>query len=444
MRRVWRAAAGDAAAAGELREREREREKGASVALPTLPHPPPHPFFFQNQARLFNDPASGMDVLIASDAVGMGLNLNIRRVVFETLSKPSGASGTKAPLPVPSVQQIAGRAGRASSEYSVGLTAVLNASDAPTLAAALAEPTQDGEVARAGLSPEFEQLEAYAGRHVGASYAKLLASLADDARLSGRYFFASQDDAASAARALECVTGLSLRERHLFTTAPANLRSARQRAALLGYARAFVAGGPVTLASGAHPPSARGVAAALDPPPSRLGSPAAMAALEEEHACVSLWMWLANRFEEGGVFGPRSEAEAAAAKLVRALDAHLEAVSARAAAAGRRAKARAEGGGGGEEGGKPENEDNGSTAAAPRRRAKRDGAGAKAPRARRKGAAVAKTTSKRASAAAKPARGRRAAKVDGDDPPPRNSYTAARARKGYKKRVAKRTAAAAA
>jgi ATP-dependent RNA helicase SUPV3L1/SUV3 len=39
------------------------------------------------QARLFNDPASGYDVLVASDAIGMGLNLNIRRIVFHTLTK---------------------------------------------------------------------------------------------------------------------------------------------------------------------------------------------------------------------------------------------------------------------------------------------------------------------------------------------------------------------
>ena len=42
------------------------------------------------QARLFNDPDSGFDVLIASDAIGMGLNLNIKRIVFSTLQKFDG------------------------------------------------------------------------------------------------------------------------------------------------------------------------------------------------------------------------------------------------------------------------------------------------------------------------------------------------------------------
>ncbi|CAN0308198.1 unnamed protein product, partial [Discosporangium mesarthrocarpum] len=32
-----------------------------------------------NQAKLFNAEGTGYDVLVASDAIGMGLNLNIRR-----------------------------------------------------------------------------------------------------------------------------------------------------------------------------------------------------------------------------------------------------------------------------------------------------------------------------------------------------------------------------
>ena len=39
------------------------------------------------QATLFNDPTSGFDVLAASDAIGTGLNLNIRRIVFASMDK---------------------------------------------------------------------------------------------------------------------------------------------------------------------------------------------------------------------------------------------------------------------------------------------------------------------------------------------------------------------
>lgn len=75
------------------------------------------------QARLFNDENTGFDVMIASDAIGMGLNLNIRRVIFHTTVKRGGrvklgsqsASGSW--LHPSFVKQIAGRAGRLSSKY---------------------------------------------------------------------------------------------------------------------------------------------------------------------------------------------------------------------------------------------------------------------------------------------------------------------------------------
>ncbi len=62
------------------------------------------------QAVLFNKPRSGYSVLAASDAVGMGLNLNIRRVVFTSLAKFDGIR--QRPLTAGETKQIAGRAGR--------------------------------------------------------------------------------------------------------------------------------------------------------------------------------------------------------------------------------------------------------------------------------------------------------------------------------------------
>ncbi len=47
-------------------------------------------YYFPLQAVLFNDPNSGYDVLVASDAIGMGLNLNIKRVIFSSLTKFDG------------------------------------------------------------------------------------------------------------------------------------------------------------------------------------------------------------------------------------------------------------------------------------------------------------------------------------------------------------------
>jgi ATP-dependent RNA helicase SUPV3L1/SUV3 len=65
------------------------------------------------QAALFNDPDNDYDFLVASDAVGMGLNLSIKRVIFFTTEKFNGFQF--GPIAVPEIKQIAGRAGRYKS-----------------------------------------------------------------------------------------------------------------------------------------------------------------------------------------------------------------------------------------------------------------------------------------------------------------------------------------
>ena len=67
----------------------------------------------RTQARLFNDPDSGYDVLVASDAVGMGLNLNIRRIIFHTLSKVE--NGVRVPISTSQIKQIGGEAAACDS-----------------------------------------------------------------------------------------------------------------------------------------------------------------------------------------------------------------------------------------------------------------------------------------------------------------------------------------
>ncbi|ODO01391.1 hypothetical protein I350_06210 [Cryptococcus amylolentus CBS 6273] len=62
------------------------------------------------QAKDFNDENGLCKVLVASDAVGMGLNLKIKRIIFEALSKFNGKE--QVPLSLMQVKQIAGRAGR--------------------------------------------------------------------------------------------------------------------------------------------------------------------------------------------------------------------------------------------------------------------------------------------------------------------------------------------
>ncbi|KAF8548464.1 P-loop containing nucleoside triphosphate hydrolase protein [Imleria badia] len=105
-----------------------------AVAYGRLP-----PEIRSEQAALFNDPQSGYDVIVASDAVGMGLNLKIKRVVFETLHKFDGQE--RRPLSISQIKQIAGRAGRYGLHGQPGgFVTTLYKEDIPTLRRALATP----------------------------------------------------------------------------------------------------------------------------------------------------------------------------------------------------------------------------------------------------------------------------------------------------------------
>ncbi|KAE8728160.1 ATP-dependent RNA helicase SUV3 [Hibiscus syriacus] len=87
------------------------------------------------QATRFNDASSEFDVLVASDAIGMGLNLNISRIIFSTLKKFDGTEMRD--LTIPEIKQIAGRAGRYGSKFPWGEVTCLDAEDLPLLHSSL-------------------------------------------------------------------------------------------------------------------------------------------------------------------------------------------------------------------------------------------------------------------------------------------------------------------
>lgn len=80
------------------------------------------------QAALFNDPDNDYDFLVASDAIGMGLNLEIRRVIMESVTKFDGTQSRL--LTYPEIKQIGGRAGRYRSATRPDGTADTDAEEA--------------------------------------------------------------------------------------------------------------------------------------------------------------------------------------------------------------------------------------------------------------------------------------------------------------------------
>ena len=87
---------------------ERVTKKKCAIIYGTLP-----PETRAQQAKLFNDPDNEYDYLIASNAVGMGLNLSIKRLIFQSAYR--NIRGKYEAISVPEIKQIAGRAGRYST-----------------------------------------------------------------------------------------------------------------------------------------------------------------------------------------------------------------------------------------------------------------------------------------------------------------------------------------
>uniref|UniRef100_A0A2P2Q6X4 ATP-dependent RNA helicase SUV3L, mitochondrial n=1 Tax=Rhizophora mucronata TaxID=61149 RepID=A0A2P2Q6X4_RHIMU len=253
----------------------------------------------RQQATLFNDPDNEFDVLVASDAVGMGLNLNIRRIVFNSLSKYNGDRNV--PILPSQVKQIAGRAGRRGSRFPEGLTTTLHLDDLPYLIECLKQPFD--EVKKVGLFPFFDQVELFAGKIPNCTFPQLLEKFGENCRLDGSYFLCRHDHIKKIANKLEKVQGLSLEDRFNFCFAPINIRDPKAMYHLLRFASVYSQKLPVNIAMGMPKGSAKNDAELLD--------------LETKHQILSAYLWLSNQFE--GSFPYVEKAEAMATDIAELL-----------------------------------------------------------------------------------------------------------------------------
>lgn len=135
------------------REIERTTPFKCCVIYGSLP-----PQIRTQQARQFNDPNSGYDILVASDAIGMGLNLSIRRIIFNSMFKSNGERIIQ--LDHSSVKQISGRAGRRNSPYPNGEVTVRDPADLKHLRQCMS--TEIRPIAKAGLLPTASHFQLFA------------------------------------------------------------------------------------------------------------------------------------------------------------------------------------------------------------------------------------------------------------------------------------------
>ncbi|KAL1561770.1 RNA helicase [Salvia divinorum] len=192
---------------------EDQRQHMCSVVYGSLP-----PATRSRQATMFNDENNGFDVLVASDAIGMGLNLNISRIIFSTLKKFDGTEMRD--LTVSEIKQIAGRAGRYKSKFPVGEVTCLKADDLPLLHSSLSSPSPTLE--QAGLFPSFDLLVMFSRLHPTYGLKQILEHFVEHAKLSDNYFITNCEEMLKAAAVIDELP-LTLSDKYLFVMSPVDM-----------------------------------------------------------------------------------------------------------------------------------------------------------------------------------------------------------------------------
>ncbi|CAL4919027.1 unnamed protein product [Urochloa decumbens] len=256
---------------------EMEGKHLCSVVYGSLP-----PETRTKQATMFNDDTSDLNVLVASDAIGMGLNLNISRIIFSTMMKFDGFSFRE--LTVAEIKQIAGRAGRYGSKFPVGEVTCLDAEDLPLLHSAMKSPSSIIE--RAGLFPTFDLLALYSRLHGTDFFHPILERFLEKAKLSPDYFIAECEDMLKVAAIVDDFP-LGLYDKYLFCISPVDMRDDISVQGLVQFAENYARKGIVRLKEIFTPGT-------LQVPKTHNQ----LKELESVHKVLELYVWLSFKVED--------------------------------------------------------------------------------------------------------------------------------------------------
>lgn len=267
------------------------------------------------QAALFNDPDNDYDFLVASDAIGMGLNLEIKRVVFESAFKFDGMAHRQ--LSIPEVKQIGGRAGRyrtandavrhgkdednaATPAFSKwGAPGFVTAMDDQDLSVIRKNLQKDAKpIATAGILPPSHVIERFASLFSpDVPLAFILSRLREMTRLSSSFSMCSFGDHLEISDVLKGFD-LSIYDRSVLLTAPVSLRDNNQKDILRAFAWS------IANLSGGHLLEIPEIdLEALDVDASQLMPSKRkdhLVRLEGLHKAITLYLWLSYRYR--GVF----------------------------------------------------------------------------------------------------------------------------------------------
>jgi len=226
-------------------------------------------------------------ILVATDAIGMGLNLPIQRVLFSTLTKFDGVADRR--LDVSEVHQIAGRAGRYGihEEGFVGVLTDAEATAQRTLKELLARPPQAPADFKAPVAPNGWHVDTISARLGRTKLREVLGVFMDQLKLDDAHFqVAELEQMLELAEQLDqSAATLTLRERFIYAQAPVDTRTDGQVQAFLDWS-----------SSHAHTGRA-GRPWFLD----EVDGHSRLERMEQALRACTLWLWLGLRFE--GVYG---------------------------------------------------------------------------------------------------------------------------------------------
>jgi len=235
-----------------------------------------------NQAAKFNDPNDRVNVLVATDAIGMGLNLNIKRMIFNSITR----SPDNQLIQNFHALQIAGRAGRFGSAYEEGVVTTMRHEDLGVLTDILHQPVE--EIKEAGISPTYEQLEMFSNYIPNASFVDLLDIFVQFCSTSDEFFLCSIEQIRGLALAIDSYE-LPLKVRYTFCTVPVKPEWKRCITWFRKMAKRYSTGQPLT---------EDWFSQAISWPPEAPTVPAGIMILEETFDMLNAYLWLGYRYPE--------------------------------------------------------------------------------------------------------------------------------------------------
>lgn len=236
----------------------------------------------REEARRFREGEA--DVLVATDAIAMGLNLPIKQVVFSTTRKWDGEA--EAPLDPSHLRQIAGRAGRYGI-HEDGRVGALREPDLRYIRAQITTPLPPLRPPYPVLPTPEQVLRIADELGTNRLTAVLTAYQTQAARHESLFAPAAMTELLTLASHVDQLSYLNLTERYQGALAPVNLRALPVIAQWRRWMTAIACGQIAEL------PRLPSLA------PSRSQDPAALLAAEQSAQQLNLYRWMAHRFPHG-------------------------------------------------------------------------------------------------------------------------------------------------